>query len=180
MDVYIYNASLYCGDCGDKTKAELDDKGECDTGDSDDYPQGPYADGGGEADSPQHCNDCQVFLKNPLTSDGLDVVFQTVAESLTTGGGGVAVVREWATFYGVTIQDIVNESSISLDDILAEAEALQERLAKSQAVVTAFEYSRKELAPPQGPIPLTGKLAEALIAWQAPSPDEDLVNWLKS
>jgi hypothetical protein len=39
--------------------------------DSDDLPKGPYADGGGEADTPQHCDDCRRFLENPLTGDGL-------------------------------------------------------------------------------------------------------------
>ena len=44
------------------------------TWDSDDYPKGPYADGGGEADSPQFCAHCNAFLRNPLTADGLEYV----------------------------------------------------------------------------------------------------------
>jgi hypothetical protein len=42
--------------------------------DSDEYPKGPYPDGGGEADTPQHCDHCHCFLENPLTSDGYDYV----------------------------------------------------------------------------------------------------------
>jgi hypothetical protein len=30
--------------------------------DSDDLPKGPYAQGGGEADTPQHCEGCGQFL----------------------------------------------------------------------------------------------------------------------
>jgi hypothetical protein len=36
------------------------------TYDSDKFPKGPLADGGGESDCPQHCDTCGVFLENPL------------------------------------------------------------------------------------------------------------------
>ena len=39
--------------------------------DSDDLPKGPYSNGGGEADTPQHCDGCGAFLENPLTGDGV-------------------------------------------------------------------------------------------------------------
>jgi hypothetical protein len=77
MDVYIYAAALLCEDCGEAQRQHLDeafaDNGAApgtDEDDSDRYPQGPYPDGGGEADSPQHCDQCGTFLENPLTGDG--------------------------------------------------------------------------------------------------------------
>ena len=69
MKVYMYQAALYCEACGDKIKATTKE-----APDSDNYPQGPYPDGGGEADTPRHCDDCGCFLENPLTNDGYDYV----------------------------------------------------------------------------------------------------------
>jgi len=58
--------------------------------DSDTYPQGPYADGGGESDTPAHCDVCGVFLENPLTPDGVEYVRELIrAEGNPT----------WAEFY---------------------------------------------------------------------------------
>jgi hypothetical protein len=81
MKAYIYQADIYCEDCGQAIKTELDKAGKTPadpddeyTFDSDEYPKGPYSDGGGEADSPQHCADCHTFLENPLTSDGREYV----------------------------------------------------------------------------------------------------------
>jgi hypothetical protein len=82
MDAYVYAADLYCEDCGRAIQKKLPE----DTGDSDSYPQGPYPDGGGESDGPQHCgmgDGCPnamtlegvkigVWLGNPLTSDGVE------------------------------------------------------------------------------------------------------------
>lgn len=77
MLVYVFQAALLCEECGVKTKAALDKMGrgplEPDneyTWDSDDYPKGPYPDGGGEADCYQYCDKCGQFLDNPLTADG--------------------------------------------------------------------------------------------------------------
>lgn len=82
MDAYIFNADVYCEDCAADLMDELDKAGEKDTGDSGDYPQGPYSDGGGEADTPQHCASCHVALDNPLTSDGVEYVLEHARESL--------------------------------------------------------------------------------------------------
>lgn len=82
--VYVYQAALVCEDCAAKIMDRLDKKNVRDTGDSDDYPQGPHGDGGGEADSPQFCDSgpgCANAVKlaglrigcplgNPLTVDG--------------------------------------------------------------------------------------------------------------
>ena len=83
MDAYVYAADLYCEDCGLKIQENLADDAQED--DSDSYPQGPYPDGGGESDSPQHCGSGEgclnamtfvgtkvgVWLGNPLMTDGV-------------------------------------------------------------------------------------------------------------
>ncbi|MFN0317543.1 MAG: hypothetical protein ACKVQA_21165 [Burkholderiales bacterium] len=56
--------------------------------DSSEYPKGPYDEGGGEADSPQHCGGCREFLENPLTPDGMEYVRD-------------AKNAEWDAFYGI-------------------------------------------------------------------------------
>jgi hypothetical protein len=73
MKAYIYQAALICSTCAEevkRTRPEHDD--------SDRYPQGPYAEGGGESDCPQHCDLCHVFLENPLTDDGREYVKVTL------------------------------------------------------------------------------------------------------
>ncbi len=95
MDAYIYKAALYCEDCaGEIPWAAIQDHPEwCD--DSDCCPQGPYPNGGGEADTPQHCDTCGVFLENPLTDDGV----RYVVAALDDGGGDLAVMEAWYAFY---------------------------------------------------------------------------------
>jgi hypothetical protein len=90
MNVYVFQAALLCDECGIVAKAgrEPDE-------DSGRYPQGPCSDGGGEADSPQHCAVCGEFLENPLTEDGEQYVREAVAE----GTGNRLVLQEWRNFY---------------------------------------------------------------------------------
>jgi hypothetical protein len=136
MDAYIYQAALWCADCIKELKPSLQDDCECCGGshpdldldcrayyrpghsedefnepdevqyDSDDYPKGPFDNGGGEADSPQHCDSCGKFLENPLTDHGLQYVREQVAEDRASGrGDGVAAVL-WADFYGLRDEDL--------------------------------------------------------------------------
>ena len=114
-NIYVFQAALVCEDCGDAIIEELEAAGKKDTGDSDDWPQGPHSDGGGEADSPQHCdsgakcvNAVQVPggvaigcpLGNPLTSDGEKYVFETVADDvLAKSDHKRAVGRLWRHIY---------------------------------------------------------------------------------
>ncbi len=64
---------------------------ECESDyDSDEHPKGPYSDGGGESDSPQHCASCGTFLENPLTDEGVEYVRES---------GN----REWADFYDIEL-----------------------------------------------------------------------------
>jgi hypothetical protein len=98
MKVYLFQAALLCAVCGEKTKAEtpkpagMDENNES-TWDSDKYPKGPYCNGGGEADTPQHCDVCNVFLKNPLTKDGEAYVKAEAKHTMNP------VVREWIEYY---------------------------------------------------------------------------------
>lgn len=76
-DAFVFQAAMLCTDCAqdvmDNTPAPhgVDPTAPDESlYDSDDWPKGPYPDGGGEADTPQHCDHCGAFLENPLTDDG--------------------------------------------------------------------------------------------------------------
>jgi hypothetical protein len=125
MDVYLYKAALWCGPC--IIKALVAERkaapGAIDTApaealeqiisangytsesdyDSDDLPKGPYADGGGEADTPQPCDGCGHFFENPLTGDGLIYVEDAIRRCITTrklsAATSNAAVVDWAEFY---------------------------------------------------------------------------------
>lgn len=126
MQVYLYQAELFCRDCGADHRAglpipegaNLDDES---TWDSDAYPKGPYADGGGEADSPQHCGDCGVHLENPLTPDGVAYVRRKLTEYAVTGQGRDIILRQWADFYSLADNFAEEEGVEPLD----EAEAAE-------------------------------------------------------
>jgi len=93
MNAFIYQAALYCEKCisaYDKPQRAGDDD-----------PSGPYPDGGGEADCPQYCDACGLFLENSLTSDGVNYVKQLIAEHRATGRGKKEVLTELADFYGI-------------------------------------------------------------------------------
>jgi hypothetical protein len=148
MDAYLYRAALWCGPCIrqmllDEARVEADFdhsdhnparalqsalrvrgyKEEVDY-DSDDLPKGPYSDGGGEADSPQHCDACCCFLGNPLTTDGYRYVNERLIEHARDGDGNAEVLVEWAKFYNAcyyepgeaTLADLQFEYSLEDDD----------------------------------------------------------------
>lgn len=116
MDAYIYDADIYCDACGESIRERIERDGHAPadpddetTYDSGEYPKGPYPDGGGEADCPQHCGsgaDCLnaievdgrwvgAFLENPLTSEGMRYVKERAAEGLTE------CVKLWCDHYGI-------------------------------------------------------------------------------
>lgn len=84
MDAYIHQADLICADCEPKAQTDIIMAGldqpngwakfvrSWELEDSDIFPQGPYAAGGGEADYPQCCAECQCELDNPLTTYGME------------------------------------------------------------------------------------------------------------
>ena len=101
MDVYTYCAALYCEECISEIKLDLPtpqgadiEGGDESTWESDEYPKGPYSDGGGEADCPQNCDKCQLFLENPLTADGYMYLIEAQTENPAS-----KAVREWLDFY---------------------------------------------------------------------------------
>ena len=100
MDAYIFQADVWCEDCARDIQFRLSHRK--DDEDSDAYPQGPYSDGGGEADCPQHCGGCRVFLENPLTSHGVDYVVEQHRDNPSD------ITQEWVDYYGLSdrfIQD---------------------------------------------------------------------------
>lgn len=107
MNVYLFQAALLCEDCGliACSESPLPEHPEDEnTYDSDEYPKGPYSDGGGEADTPQHCDYCRVFLENPLTVDGVDY-----AQNALDTWPMTDTLREWSDFYGITRTPTENE-----------------------------------------------------------------------
>lgn len=117
MNIYMYQTDLYCEDCGKRWRTALD-KQCCGVAnpdhessyDSNEYPKGPYPNGGGAADAPQHCacgseclnvltiyKDIKVgaWLENPLTLVGVEYVKQS--------SGAVAAV--WKEMY----RDVLSE-----------------------------------------------------------------------
>ena len=103
MNAYVYQSALWCPDCIRDIKKRLKAKGKEPespdderTYDSDDYPKGPYSQGGGEADTPNHCDGCKVFLENPLTSDGEAAVRAAGRDPKNAKN---PVVKEWKEYY---------------------------------------------------------------------------------
>ena len=88
---WTYNASIYCDDCKPDNGCS-DDRclnSEC-------CPQ-PVFSTSDEADTPQHCATCNVFLKNALTGDGMEWLRESLCDDL----GNAEVRAEWRTFYGL-------------------------------------------------------------------------------
>ena len=124
MDAYIYGAALWCGPCIIKalvaeqkaapgaiamSPAEALEQIVSANGftteshyDGDDLPKDTHAEGGGEANDPQHCDRCGQFLGNPLTVDGLICVENMIRDYLRTrkvSGAAADAVIEWADSY---------------------------------------------------------------------------------
>lgn len=102
MNVYIYQAALYCEPCGQTVLRDLAISPGAESEDSDEMPQGPYANGGGEADCPQHCDRCGVFLENPLTADGYAYVRERLSDLMLVKDCALEI---WAEFYGIELDD---------------------------------------------------------------------------
>ena len=106
MNVYQYQAALYCEHCGEEIRQRLTAEGkapanpddEC-TYDSDDFPKGPYPDGGGEADCPQHCDGCGCFLENEATAEGANYIREKILDHLCSNDGDPNVIQTWRDFY---------------------------------------------------------------------------------
>lgn len=112
MNAYIYQSALLCERCGSDACAKLRAAGKAppnpsdeSTYDSNDYPKGPLPDGGGEADTPQHCATCLIPLGNPLTPDGVEYVLDALGSAMSDEGspGNIDLeceVKAWdGTYY---------------------------------------------------------------------------------
>lgn len=78
MNVYIHDCEFYCENC-----AEAKD-------------EGPFPNGGGEADYFQHCANCGIFLDNPLTREGIEYTKDAIREKYKKGGKGNGdVIYDW-------------------------------------------------------------------------------------
>ncbi len=71
----IYQADIYCDECGQKIEASLIKPTE-ELWDSDDYPNS-FPDNE-ESDSPQHCAACLRPIETTLTPDGIKLVLAAV------------------------------------------------------------------------------------------------------
>lgn len=101
MQVFMFQAALWCEACARPAHVNESDESSYD---SDEWPKGPYADGGGEADTPQHCDGCGLFLENPLTADGLAYVAERLAEFRELHGAAeplTETLADWSAFYGM-------------------------------------------------------------------------------
>lgn len=103
-DVYMYSAALFCGSCivprliADKVLSPAAADMDVETAleqhreangwtsesdyDSDEFAKGPFADGGGEADSVQTCDACDELLGNELTTEGVESLREMAEETL--------------------------------------------------------------------------------------------------
>lgn len=114
---YVYQAAVFCDECGEKIKKDLNreawagkiseaeipaDPTDDRSYDSDDYPKGPFDVGDQESDSPIHCDKCGVFLENQLTREGQEYVIEAVhknREAKKKGKKTNPTVDEWEAFY---------------------------------------------------------------------------------
>ena len=151
-EVYIYRAALICSDCAVAIIEELEKEGQTDTGDSNDWPQGPHGDGGGEADSPQHCNlgkrcknslpvpngsEIGCPLGNPMTDDGNAYVIEHIVKNiLSSDAHRRAVGRLWHHLY----------SYLKTDKLIAIPVLYDEGTTKlKQALAWLPEYDRTKV-----------------------------------
>jgi len=107
MRVFMFQAALWCEACARATMAgklrpahvNPEDESSYDSGE---WFKGPYTEGGGESDTPQHCDGCGLFLENPLTADGLAYVAERLAGFVADPHNGNAdVLAVWREFYGM-------------------------------------------------------------------------------
>lgn len=119
MDAYVYQADFYCDVCTEEIKDELcKARHQRHDDDSEDYPQGPYPDGGGESDVPQCCGNCGEFLENPLTEEGYTYLYDMIISHLSSGRGDRKILLSWVDFYGVDLSDLFD--SIAARKIIDE------------------------------------------------------------
>lgn len=102
--VYMYQAALYCEECGEKIRVEITAAGNAPedidddyTYDSDDFPK--RGDSGDEGDTPDHCDACGEFLENALTGDGVTYTEEIINRDIAAGRLDSVAVTTWLPFY---------------------------------------------------------------------------------
>jgi hypothetical protein len=135
---YIYNADIYCPDCGRAIKKRIRAEGHApktpsdeSSYDSGEYPKGPYPDGGGEADYPQHCgsgSECLdpfvlkdgskvgKFLGNDLTAEGESCVKEMHATSPSE------LTEFWMKVYELSIESSDDTDEEELVEVRPDCE----------------------------------------------------------
>jgi hypothetical protein len=136
-NVYIYQAALYCDDCATEIMNQLAkagkpgaDPNEPPPEDSDEWPQ-PASDGGGEADSPNHCDageGCEHAVTLPcgskvgcplaheLTSEGARYTNEKIAEDLFRKDKHARQVgRLWAVLFRDYLTDDLFKISLQTE-----------------------------------------------------------------
>jgi hypothetical protein len=126
----MYAASFYCAPCGEAIRERLTVGSEAPTDiddessyDSDEFPKGPFADGGGESDTPQHCDSCHVFLENDLTAEGRAYVADAIERAIVDGRSDSVALKEWLLFYDVELSPRAIRLGRMTPEMRAEADA---------------------------------------------------------
>ncbi len=96
MNVHLYEDGLVCVRCARRMRRRRAGDAKALLGD-------PQAHGGGEADSPRHCEGCGIFLQNPLTHEGINTVVACLRDHLQDGRGMRCVLEEWISEYRATL-----------------------------------------------------------------------------
>jgi len=120
---YIFQGDIYCEECGNKIKKTL--KPQDNTGDSNDYPQGPYTEGGGESDAPQFCGSGKACaykvnlpsnttigcpLGNHLTREGVTLINDKIrGNAFENQATKRSVARLCALLYGPHGHDVLTK-----------------------------------------------------------------------
>lgn len=78
--MYVYQADVYCDDCGRAIASSLNHPGYEKPWDTDDYPAHHPDDQ--EADSPQHCGACGCPIDTVLTDKGAEYVMDAIVRSI--------------------------------------------------------------------------------------------------
>jgi len=139
-EVYVYQAALYCNDCATEIMNQLAkdgkpgaDPNEAAPEDSDQWPQGPHPDGGGEADSPNHCDagdSCERAVKLPcgskigcpldhtLTIEGARYTNEEIAKNLFRKDKHARQVgRLWAVLFREYLTDELFKISLETETL---------------------------------------------------------------
>lgn len=183
-NVYVYQAALFCGPCAldimkNLRKAPGFDPNTELPKDSNDWPQGPARDGGGEADSPQHCDsndECLMAVTLPcgskigcpldheLTSEGARYTNEKIAEDLFRKNEHARQVgRLWATLFRDYLTDDLFKITLQTEVL---PEDLVDLLFKIKNSGIGFRMLPEIFLAPEGYIYGGGHGDKADILWR--------------